>query len=386
MIPFPTELIPDYIRAIRPYVPGKPIEEAERELGMRVIKLASNENPLGPSPLAVKAARAELAGSNRYPDGGGYYLRTALAKLHNLPEKQIALGCGSSDLIDLASRVFVRAGDEGIVSHGTFPLYEIAIRGVGASPVETPLRNFSYDLAAMAAAVTSRTRIIYLANPNNPSGTMFTAEEFAHFMEDIPESVLVVLDEAYFEYVERSDYSRSLDAVREGQNILVLRTFSKVYGLAGMRIGYGMGPAKLIEQIDKIRLPFNTSDVAQAAAVAALDDHEHVRLSIESNRAGLKQLESGLAEMGVSYVPSVANFILVNLTADPAEVTTQFLQRGVIVRPMGWMGLPEAIRVTVGTAEENNLFLRAFEDLLTEGKTAARTTAAAQTVEGQSRR
>jgi len=373
---FPTELIPGYIRAIRPYMPGKPIEEAERELGMRVIKLASNENPLGPSSLAVTAARAAMAATNRYPDGGGFYLRTALARCHNLPETQIALGCGSSDLIDLASRVFVQAGDEGIISRGTFPLYEIAIRGVGASPVETPLREFGYDLAAMAAAVTPRTRIIYLANPNNPSGTMFTAGEFARFLEDIPESVLVVLDEAYFEYVECADYSRSLDLVREGRNLLVLRTFSKVYGLAGMRIGYGMGPAKLIEQIDKIRLPFNTSDVAQAAAIAALDDHEHVRRSIESNRAGLRQLESSLVEMGVSYVPSVANFVLVHLPTDPANVITQLLQHGVIVRPMGWMGFPDAIRVTVGTAEENSQFLRAFEDVVTAGKAAATKTSA----------
>jgi histidinol-phosphate aminotransferase len=360
---FPIELVPSYVRAIRPYIPGKPIEEAERELGMRVIKLASNENPLGPSPLAMEAARKILGGTNRYPDGGGFYLREALAERHNVPKEQIVLGCGSSDLIDQSARAYVPFGYEGIISEGTFPLYEIALRSIGAEIVRAPIREFHYDLAAIAAAVTERTRIIYLANPNNPSGTMFTANEFEAFMERIPDSVLVVLDEAYYEYVERQDYSRSLDMVREGRNLLVMRTFSKIYGLAGMRIGYGFGPAGLVEHIDKVRLPFNTSDVAQGAARAALDDHEHVRKSLDSNHVGMTQMTEGLAELGISFVPSVANFLLVNLEASPEEVTAQLFQRGVIVRPMAWMGFPRAIRVTIGTYAEIERFLAALREV-----------------------
>ncbi len=372
---FPKEMIPAHIRAISPYVPGKPIEEAERELGMQVIKLASNENPLGPSPLAVAAAREALEDSHRYPDGGGFYLRKALSERHNVPENQIGLGCGSSDLIDLAARTVLRPGDEGIISHGTFPLYRIAIHAVGATLVEVPLREFGYDLDAMAAAVTPRTRLVYLSNPNNPSGTMFTADEFERFVEKIPEHVLMVLDEAYFEYVHRADYSRSLDLVRQGHNLLVLRTFSKIYGLAGIRMGYGFGPAELMEHIDKIRLPFNTSHVAQAAALAALDDHAHVRRSVESNQAGLARMESGLKEMGIDYVPSFANFILVNLHSDPRPIVDELMKRGVIVRPMGWMGFPESIRVSVGTQEENEHFLRAFEGLMVGAKPASAKTA-----------
>jgi histidinol-phosphate aminotransferase len=354
------------VRAIRPYVPGKPIEEAERELGMRVIKLASNENPLGPSPLAMEAAREILAGSNRYPDGGGFYLREALAERHNIRREQIVLGCGSSDLIDQSARAYVPFGYEGIISEGTFPLYEIALRSIGAEVVRAPIREFHYDLGAIADAVTERTRIIYLANPNNPSGTMFTADEFAEFMEGIPDSVLVVLDEAYYEYVEREDYSRSLEMVREGRNLLVMRTFSKIYGLAGLRIGYGFGPEELVRHIDKVRLPFNTSDVAQGAARAAMDDHEHVRKSLESNRTGMKQLEAGLKENGLGFVPSFANFVLVNLESRPEELVSQMFRRGVIVRPMAWMGFPRAIRVTIGTHEENERFLAALREIMGE--------------------
>jgi histidinol-phosphate aminotransferase len=352
------------VRAIRPYVPGKPIEEAERELGMRVIKLASNENPLGPSPLAMEATRRILSGTNRYPDGGGFYLREALAARHQIRKEQITLGCGSSDLIDQSARAYVPFGYEGIISEGTFPLYEIALRSIGAKIVRAPIREFHYDLAAIAEAVTPRTRIIYLANPNNPSGTMFTADEFAEFMERIPDSVLVVLDEAYFEYVDRDDYSRSLDMVGEGRNLLVMRTFSKIYGLAGMRIGYGFGPAALVEHIDKVRLPFNTSDIAQGAARAAMDDHEHVRRSLESNRAGMKQMAADLTELGVGFVPSVTNFMLVNLESSPEEITAQLFQRGVIVRPMAWMGFPRAIRVTIGTHAEIEQFLAALREVI----------------------
>lgn len=354
------ELVPSYIREIDPYVPGRPIEEVERELKVRAVKLASNENPLGPSPLGVAAAEKALANAHRYPDGGGHYLREKIAGRLGVAMENILLGFGSSELIDLAARAVLRPDREGLTSAGSFPLFYISIRATGARLVEVPLRDYTFDLEAMSRAVTSRTRLIIFANPNNPTGTLFTADAFAAFLERVPEDVVVVLDEAYFDYVERPDYSRSIELVRAGKNLLVLRTFSKVYGLASLRIGYGIGPAALLAEINKFRLPFNTSGVAQAAALAALDDVEHVRRSIESNRAGLQQLREGLATLGVQYVPSATNFLLVELGSDAEPVSDELLKLGVIVRPMRWMGFPNAIRVTVGTRQENEKFLGAL--------------------------
>lgn len=355
------DLIPGYIRGLPAYVPGKPIEEVERELKIRAVKLASNENPLGPSPLAVEAAKRALAEANRYPDGGCVLLREKLAARLGVSPDQILLGDGSSELIDLAARALLRPGLEGLTSAGTFALYPIAIRAAGARLVETPLREYVFDLEAMAGAITAATRVIYLANPNNPTGTMFTADALDAFLARAPADALVVLDEAYYDYVERRDYSRAIERVREGRNLLVLRTFSKVYGLAGMRIGYGIGPAGLMAELNKLRTPFNTSTVAQAAAIAALDDAEHVRRSVAWNREGLRQLQEGLAKLGLRAVPSFANFILLDLGADAQPVADELLRLGVIVRPMRWMGLPTAMRVTVGMREENERFLAGLD-------------------------
>ncbi len=354
------ELIPAYIREIDPYQPGKPIEEVERELKIRAIKLVSNENPLGPSPLAVAAAQQALADANRYPDGGGFYLRQKLAARYEVPLEMVLLGLGSSELIDLAARLLVDAGEEGLTSDGSFPLFYIAIQASGGRLVTVPLKEYTFDLEAIAHAINARTRIVILANPNNPTGTLFTADAFDAFLKRVPEDVLVVLDEAYYDYVQLPGYSRSLDLARQGRNLLVLRTFSKVYGLAGMRIGYGIGPAALLAEMNKVRTPFNTSGVAQAAALAALDDAEHVRRSIESNRAGMAQLGAGLKALGVRFIPSHANFMLVELGTDAAPVSDELLRLGVIVRPMRWMGFPQAMRVTVGTREENEKFLAAL--------------------------
>jgi histidinol-phosphate aminotransferase len=364
------ELVPRYIQEIDPYVPGKPVEEVERELKIRAVKLASNENPLGPSPLAMEAAQRALKEANRYPDGGGYYLRQKLAARCGVAMEQVFLGLGSSELIDLSARALLSPVMEAVASEGSFPLYYIAVRATGAKLVEVPLREYSFDLDTMAAAVTAKTRVIYLANPNNPTGTLFSAEEFERFFARVPAEALVVLDEAYCDYVERADYTRSLEIARRAPNLLVLRTFSKVYGLAGMRIGYGIGPADLLEELNKVRTPFNTSSVAQAAALAALDDAEHVRRSVESNRAGLKQLASGLTAMGVPFVPSHTNFLLVELGEDTKPVAEELLRRGVIVRPMAWMGFPNAIRVSVGTAEENQKFLAALGAMRAAAKPA----------------
>jgi histidinol-phosphate aminotransferase len=336
----------------------------ERELNISAIKLASNENPLGPSPLAIEAARKALAESNRYPDGSGFYLREALSKKHNLTMEQIILGGGSTELIDLTARLMLRPENTGVTSFGSFPLYYIAIRAAGAKMVETPLRDYRFDLDAIARALTPEARIVFIANPNNPTGTMFTADEFDVFLKRVPPHVLVVLDEAYCDYIERPDYSRSVELVRRGANLVVLRTFSKVYGLAGLRIGYGLGPAGLLDEINKIRGPFNTSGVAQAAALAAHDDREHVRRSINSNRAGLAQLSEGLKKLGIRAVPSATNFILAEFGYDTEPLCEELTRRGVIVRPMRWMGFPQAIRVSVGTRAENGKFLGALSELL----------------------
>lgn len=357
------ELVPGFIREISPYEPGKPVEEVERELKLQAVKLASNENPLGSSPLALEAAHKALAEANRYPDGGGYYLRKKLAARLDVEMDQVLLGGGSTELIDIAARTLLNHGDEGVTSSGSFPMYYISIRAAGARLVEVPLRDYAFDLEALARAVTPHTKLVYLANPNNPTGTMFTADALDAFLGRLPASVVVVLDEAYYEYVERPDYPRSVEHVRQGRNLVVLRTFSKVYGLAGLRIGYAIGPVGLLEEMNKVRSPFNTSGVAQAAALAALDDTAHVRRSIESNRAGLQQLGEGLGVQGVGYVPSAGNFLLVTLNSEAKPVADALLQRGVIVRPMRWMGFPNAIRVTVGTREENERFLSALAEV-----------------------
>jgi histidinol-phosphate aminotransferase len=363
MTDFTHELVPPYIRELAPYVPGKPIEEVERELNMHAIKLASNENPLGASPLAIAAAQKALAASNRYPDGSGFYLREALAKKHGIPVESIILGGGSTELIDLSARIALVPGDCGVTSYGSFPLYYIAIRATGASFLDVPMRDYQFDLEAIARDLPEETKLIFLANPNNPTGTMFSADNLDTFLARVPEHILVVLDEAYYDYVDDPNYSRSIEVVRGGRNLIVLRTFSKVYGLAGLRIGYGIGPAALLAEMNKIRGPFNTSGVAQAAASAALDDTEHVRRSVESNRAGLAQMASGLHSLKIKFVPSVANFLLVIFGTDTEPLVEELLKHGVIVRPMRWMGFPTALRVTVGTHEENEKFLRALAEV-----------------------
>src|SRR5271168_3270330 len=355
-------LVPAYVREIEAYKPGRPIEEVEREFGIRAIKLASNENPLGPSPLAVEAARRAMAESNWYPDGSGFYLRHKLAARLGIDADRLMIGAGSCELIDLAARTLLDHGDNAVTSEGSFPLYYTAVRSTGERLTLIPLRESVFDLDAIAAAVDHRTKLVYLANPNNPTGTMFTADALDTFLARIPGTTLVVLDEAYFEYADRPGYSRSLDLVRAGSNLLVLRTFSKVYGLAGMRVGYAAGPAGLLEQMNKVRQPFNVSGVSQAAALAALDDLEHVRHSLENNRRGLAQIEAGLRAQGVSFVPSVANFLLVHLGPATGRIAEAMLRLGVIVRPMAWMGFEEAIRVSVGTTVENERFLGALRE------------------------
>jgi histidinol-phosphate aminotransferase len=358
------ELIPDYLRGLPVYVPGKPIEEVERELKIQAVKLASNENPLGPSPKGIEAAQAALGGANRYPDGGTHALRQTLAERRGVLQEEIFVGLGSSEIIDLASRVLLRAGLQGLTSEGTYAPFSVAIRASGAELVLVPQRHYAFDLDAIAEAITPKTGVIYLANPNNPTGSAFTGREFEHFLEKVPDGVLVVLDEAYIHYAVSVGLRDSAEAYRKRKNLLILRTFSKVYGLAGLRIGYAIGRAELLTAMNKLRTPFNTSGVAQAAALAALDDKQHVERCIATNALERKRLSDGLTKLGLRPVVSEANFVFVPVGPDAKDVSEELLHLGVIVRPLGWMGLPEAIRISVGVAEENEKCLAALAQVL----------------------
>ena len=366
------DLIPEYISGLPAYIPGRPIEEVERELKIHAIKLASNENPIGPSPKAVEAVKNAVAGSNRYPDGGTHLLRHKLARLHGIAMEQIFVGLGSSEIIDLAARILLRAGKTGVTSHGSYAPFSLAIRASGAELVRVPQRDFAFDLRAIADAVLAHadTRVVYLANPNNPTGTAFGMADLQEFLRRVPHDVLVVLDEAYIHYADRPDMPDSVQLFREHRNLLTMRTFSKVYGLAGLRIGYAIGDTPVLEAMNRLRTPFNVAGVSQAAAMAALDDADHVNRSIKENAAERAKLTAGLSELGLRPVRSHSNFIFIDIGPETGELCDELLHEGVIVRPLGWMGFPEAIRVSVGVAEENVKLLAVMTRLLAkrEGK------------------
>jgi histidinol-phosphate aminotransferase len=360
------ELIPEYIRGLPAYIPGRPIEEVERELKVHAIKLASNENPIGPSPKAVEAVKNAVAGANRYPDGGTHLLRHKLARQHGIAMDQIFMGLGSSEIIDLASRILLSRGKTGVTSHGSYAPFSLAIRASGAELVRAPQKDFAFDLRAIADAVLahSETRIVYLANPNNPTGTAFGAAEFQEFLRRVPADVLVVLDEAYIHYADRADMPDSVQLFREHKNLLIMRTFSKVYGLAGLRVGYGIGDTPVLDAMNKLRTPFNLSGVGQAGAMAALDDIEHVNRSIKENAAERARLTKALSDLGLRPVRSHTNFIFIDIGPEAQELCDELLHAGVIVRPLGWMGFPEAIRISVGIASENDKLLEVLPQLL----------------------
>jgi histidinol-phosphate aminotransferase len=355
------DLLPPNIKRIHPYVPGRPVEEVERELGISAVKMASNENPLGPSPLAMEAIRQYLKQSHRYPIGDGLYLREKLAKRLGVSMEEVILGSGSTDIIELVARTFLTSADDVITSRHSFVMYTLAVQEMNSLMIYVPLQKYTYDLDGIVSSLTPRTKVIFLANPNNPTGTMFTADEMDHFLKRIPSDVIVVLDEAYYEYVQDPRYSRSLEYVKQKKHVIILRTFSKIYGLAGLRIGYGVAHPDFISCLNKVRSPFNTTSLAQAAALAALDDTEHVRRSIESNKQGYQYLSHELNRLGVKFVPSVTNFILVDAARECQEDYQQLMQRGVIVRPLKSNGYPSALRVTIGTQEENEKFISALE-------------------------
>jgi histidinol-phosphate aminotransferase len=352
------------IGGLSPYVPGKPIEELQRELGLsRVIKLASNENPIGPSPKALAVINDSLASLHRYPDGGAFLLREALADRWKVAVEQVILGNGSDEILGLLARTFLSPGDEAVMADQTFVIYKMEVTAAHGKAVTVPLKNWRHDVTAMAGAITPRTRLVFLCNPNNPTGTMVSAQEVAWFLGRLPEQVVVVFDEAYFEYVRSAEFPDSMAYVREGRNAIVLRTFSKIYGLAGLRIGYGITTPEIADLLNRVRPPFNANSIAQRAALAALDDDEHVGRSRAVNQAGMDQVVNGLSALGLSPIESQTNFVYVDIGRDGRRVFDALLRRGVIVRHIeGRM-----IRVTIGQAEENRIFLAALAQVLQAG-------------------
>ncbi len=357
--------VPEHIASLQPYLPGKPIEEVERELGLKdSIKLASNENPLGPSPLALEAIREALPGIHRYPDGGGYYLREALARACALSIEQVMLGNGSTELVELFARTFLGREGAGLMADQAFIMYRIAVTAVNGNAITVPLRGMRHDLPAMARRVTPDVRIIYIANPNNPTGTCVTSQEMETFLAEIPDDVLVVVDEAYREYVTAPDYPDCTAWLKRGRRIAILRTFSKIYGLAGLRLGYALSTPDVLGAAERVRSPFNTSSLAQAGGIAALRDTGHVARSRDHNARELGFLQAGLIRIGVRFTPSVANFILVDTGRDGDVIFAEMMRSGVIVRPMRAYGMPSCLRVTVGLRPENERLLETLASAL----------------------
>ena len=353
-----------YVRAISPYQPGKPITELAREMGIpvdRIVKLASNENPLGMSPKAKKAVEAAIAGIERYPDQ--FELIQAVAERSGLAQNQVVLGNGSNDVLDLIARVFLAPGRSAIFAQHAFAVYPLATLSTGADLIATPARNYGHDLNAMRAAIRPDTRIVWIANPNNPTGNFLPYPEVRAFLEAVPKDVVVVLDEAYNEYLPPAERVDTAAWIKDFPNLVVTRTFSKIFGLAGLRVGYALASTEIADLMNRVRQPFNVNNLAIAAAVAALDDHAFVTESYELNRRGMEQLVAGLKRLGLEYIPSYGNFVTFK-AGDGAAVNQKLLQQGVIVRPIGGYGLPQWLRVTIGTEPENARFLEALEKAL----------------------
>ena len=366
--PTPTIRCRPHLLALAPYPPGRPIEEVQREYGLkRVIKLASNENPLGPSPKALAAIKRHAREVNLYPDGNVFYLRQALSRHHGIQPEQIMFGNGTDELIIWLALTYLSPRDMMIISQYSFVRYQMAAQLVGAHYRTIPLVEWRHDLRAMARAVSTNTRAIFLANPENPVGTMVGRPEFERFLKAVPKRVLIVLDQAYYEYVQSKDYFNGIEYVERHPNLVVLRTFSKAHGLAGLRVGYGVADPQIVNDVNRVRPPFNVNRLAQEAAIAALDDTEFLRRSIKLNEAGRRYLYGEFERLGLEYVPSETNFVLVRVgsgSADGAAIAQAMMRRGVIVRPMAGFGLLDYIRITIGRPEENRLAVRTLEKAL----------------------
>lgn len=350
------------VRDLAPYVQGKPISELKQELGLEdVIKLASNENPLGPSPRVKEALERALVDLARYPDGNSLGLKESLAARYSLGLEKLTLGCGSNELFELVARAYLAPGTEAIISEHAFLVYSLVTQAAGAKPVITPARNWGHDLDAMATAITGQTRVIFIANPNNPTGTWISKGELKAFLKTVPERVLVVLDEAYAEYVDQENYPNGIKLQRKYPNLIVTRTFSKAYGLAGLRIGYGVSNPEVAGILNRVRQPFNISNLAQAGAKAALGDQAFLEATLKLNETGRDYLTAALDRLGLDVIPSVTNFITFRVGPKAEALYRGLLKSGVIVRPLASYGMPEFLRVTVGLDTENERFVESLE-------------------------
>lgn len=353
------------VQQLIPYKAGKPIEELERELGLtRIIKLASNENPLGPGEKALAAIQAALTELALYPDGSGFNLKQALARKYALDVGQITLGNGSNDILELVARAFLTPGLEAIFSQHAFAVYPIVTQAAGATAVVVPALNYGHDLDAMLRSVTEKTRLVFIANPNNPTGTLLNQASLDSFIDALPTSCVCVLDEAYFEFVSGAEAINSIDWLKKYPNLLITRTFSKAYGLAGLRVGYGLSSPQIADILNRVRQPFNNNALALAAAEAALLDDEHLRQTLAVNALGMQQLIEGFKNLGLEWIPSAGNFVLVDLKQPGQPVYEALLRKGVIVRPVGNYELPNHLRISIGTQTENQLFLQALTAVL----------------------
>ncbi len=363
-----SNLAPEYIRAIAPYQGGKPIAELAREMGLNeadIVKLASNENPLGISPKAQMAIDEAVHDIARYPDGNSFALRETVAAKFNVSNNQIVFGNGSNDILELVARAFIHGGCETIYSQHAFAVYPLVTQAVGATGVVVPAKDYSHDLDGFLKAITAQTRLIFIANPNNPTGTLIAKDELKEFLKQVPSNILVVLDEAYDEYLSPVHKSEAIAWLGEFQNLIISRTFSKAYGLAGLRIGFGLMHASVADMLNRVRQPFNVNSIAQAAAVASLNDESFVERSYALNQAGMAQLKLGLEKLGLQYISSYANFISFKVN-DAAKVNQQLLQNGVIVRPIANYEMPEYLRVSIGLFSENARFLVVLEQILNQ--------------------
>jgi histidinol-phosphate aminotransferase len=359
-------LAPDYIRAIAPYQGGKPISELAREMGLNeadIVKLASNENPLGISPKAQMAIDDAIADIARYPDGNSFALRDAVSQKFGVAANQLVFGNGSNDILELAARAYLQAGDEAIYSQHAFAVYPLVTQAVGAKGVVVPAKDYGHDLEGFLKAITPKTKLIFIANPNNPTGTLLKKDALRAFIHEVPRNVLIVLDEAYDEYLNADNKSEAISWLAEFEHLIISRTFSKAYGLAGLRIGFGLMHASVADMLNRVRQPFNVNSIAQAAAIASLADEDFVARSYAANQAGMVQITQGLQQLGLSYIPSQANFVSFAVT-NAADVNKKLLQNGVIVRPIANYEMPDYLRVSVGLFSENARFLEVLEQIV----------------------
>jgi histidinol-phosphate aminotransferase len=355
-----------YVNDIKPYKPGKPIDEVVRELGITgdVIKLASNENPLGPSPKAVKAIEKNINTINLYPDDNCFYLKKAISAKFHMPSEQIIIGSGSVELIELIFKAYVNPGDEVIMSDPSFIMYRIACQIYGGKRVAIPLHEYHHDIDTIAEAVTEKTKILILDNPINPTGTIIDEGRFRRFVEQIPDHIILVADEAYREYIENAHYPKTLDYLKQKDNIVILYTFSKIYGLAGLRVGYGFASPDIISALMKVRLPFNVNSIAQIGAAAALDDMEFVHRSQKNNETGKEYLYKELTRIGLAFTPTFGNFVLVHFQTEARSIFEKLQARGVITRTVMEYGLPSSIRITIGTPRQNEQLIRCLTEIV----------------------